>query len=91
MAKAAPRRRKAVSRPSTRRSARKRRGWVRKNVLVDQRKLDTARRTFGVDTETEAIDLALDAVAFRREITRGLDAIARRGGIVDIFEDRQKG
>ena len=43
-------------------------GWVRKNVVMDQRKLDTARRLLGVETETEAIDVALDLVAFRREL-----------------------
>jgi len=32
-------------------------GWVRKNVFVDQRKLDAARRVLGVETETEAIDM----------------------------------
>ena len=37
-------------------------GWVRKNVAMDQRKLDAARRALGVATETEAIDLALDFV-----------------------------
>jgi hypothetical protein len=29
-------------------------GWVRKNVVMDQRKLDAARRVLGVETETEA-------------------------------------
>jgi hypothetical protein len=37
---------------------------------MDHRKLDAARRTLGVDTETEAIDLALDFVAFRRALER---------------------
>lgn len=36
--------------------------WVRKIIVMDQRKL--ARRALGVDTETEAIDQALDFVAF---------------------------
>lgn len=61
-------------------------GWVRKNVVMDQRKLDAARRALGVDTETEAIDLALDFVAFRRELARGIAAVRRRGGIEDVFE-----
>jgi hypothetical protein len=33
-----------------------------------QQKLDVARRALGVATETEAIDQALDLVAFREEL-----------------------
>ncbi|HWF83356.1 MAG TPA: hypothetical protein VG222_00830 [Vicinamibacterales bacterium] len=61
-------------------------GWVRKNVVMDQRKLDEARRVLGVETETEAIDVALDLVAFRRELIRGVAAVRRAGGIEDVFE-----
>src|SRR2546428_193769 len=61
-------------------------GWVRKNVIMDQRKLDAARRLLGVETETETIDLALDLVAFRRELVRGIAAVRRAGGIEDVFE-----
>ena len=63
-------------------------GWVRKNVVMDQRKLDAARRVLGVETETEAIDVALDLVAFRRELVRGIAAVRRAGGVDDVFEKR---
>lgn len=65
-------------------------GWVRKNVVMDQRKLDTARRALGVDTETEAIDLALDFVAFRQELARGIAAVRRSGGVDDVLEGRRR-
>lgn len=65
-------------------------GWVRKNVVMDQRKLDAARRALGVDTETEAIDLALDFVAFRREIAEGIAAMRRLGGIKEVFESHRR-
>lgn len=65
-------------------------GWVRKNVAMDQRKLDAARRALGVDTETEAIDLALDFVAFRREVAHGIGAMKRVGGIEDVLETRRR-
>ena len=68
--------------------SRGREGWVRKNVVMDQRKLDAARRVLGVATETEAIDVALDLVAFRRELVRGIAAVRRAGGIEDVFEKR---
>jgi hypothetical protein len=70
------------------RSRGRREGWVRKNVVMDQRKLDAARRVLGVETETEAIDVALDLVAFRRELVRGIAAVRRTGGIEDVFEKR---
>lgn len=75
--------RSRVSRPRPRRV-----GWVRKNVVMDQQKLDAARRALGVETETEAIDLALDFVAFRRELAEGIRAVRRGGGIDDVFEGR---
>jgi hypothetical protein len=62
--------------------------WVRKNVVMDQRKLDAARRVLGVETETETIDVALDLVAFRRELVRGIAAVRRAGGIEDVLEKR---
>ena len=65
-------------------------GWVRKNVVMDQRKLDAARRALGVDTETEAIDCALDFVTFRQELTRGIAAVRRSGGVDDVFESRRR-
>jgi len=67
----------------------RRTGWVRKNMAMDQRKLDAARRALGVATETEAIDLALDFVAFRREVSEGIAAMRRVGAVEDVFETRR--
>jgi len=63
MAKEIVRRRKRTSGRGPTRALAHRAGWVRKNVIMNQRKLDAAKRALGVDTETEAIDLALDFVA----------------------------
>jgi hypothetical protein len=57
---------------------------------MDQRKLDIARRALGVDTETEAIDQALDLVAFREELARGFGAVRSSGGVDDVLEGRRK-
>jgi hypothetical protein len=75
---------------SRRRQSGRRAGWVRKNVIMDQRKLDVARRALGVETETEAIDQALDLVAFRDELAKGFAAVRRAGGIDDVTERRPK-
>src|SRR5262249_52016864 len=87
MAKASATRRAATG--DRRRRSGSRSGWVRKNVVMDQRKLDTARRLLGVDTETEAIDQALD-FAFREELARGFAAVRRSGGVDDVLEGRQR-
>ena len=71
-------------------ASRSRAGWVRKNVVMDQRKLDLARRALGVDTETEAIDQALDFVGFREELAAGFAAVRRSGGVDEVFERPRK-
>ena len=81
-------RRSSPRRASRPRSSRE--GWVRKNLVMDQRKLDVARRVLGVQTETEAIDLALDFVAFGREVADGIAAMRRAGGIEDVFESPRR-
>jgi Arc/MetJ family transcription regulator len=63
------------------------RGWVRKNLHIDQRKLDTARKVLGVKTETETVDAALDAIALREELTRGIRRARAAGGLKDIYKD----
>ena len=61
----------------------------RKNLLLDQAKIDRARRIFKSATETDAIHRALDAAAdlaaFQRELYRGFDALLGAGGFVDPF------
>jgi hypothetical protein len=90
MAKVGVGRTKRTKSDGTYRGRAKRAGWVRKNVVMDQRKLDAARRALGVDTETEAIDLALDFVAFRREVAQGIAAMRRVGGVEDRFESPRR-
>jgi len=68
----------------------RRAGWVRKNMVMDQRKLDAARRALGVETETEAIDQALDLIAFRIEVAKGIGAVRRSGGVDDVLEDPRR-
>ena len=60
---------------------------MRKNLHIDQRKLDAARKALGVKTETEAVDAALDAIAFREEITEGVRRVRAAGGLTDIYRD----
>ena len=72
---------------SARRPGRPPRGWVRKNLHIDQRKLNVARKALGVKTETEAVDAALDSIAFRQEISEGIRRMRAAGGLKDIYRD----
>lgn len=64
------------------------RSLVRKNMVMDQKKLDAAKKHLGVATETEAVDKALDMVAFQAEVLEGLKAAAALGPIEDVYRRR---
>ena len=68
-----------------------RRVMKRKNMLMDQRKLTAAKAALGVETETAAVDAALDLVVFRTEVFRGLDELAAAGGVASIEPIRRTG
>ena len=59
----------------------------RKNVNIDQAKLDRVRELLGASTETETIDEALSALLVREELIAGVRAIAGRGGVENVFAD----
>ena len=69
--------------------AKVRRTMIRKNMLMDQRKLDAAKSELGVDTETAAVDAALDLVVFRREVIQGLERLAAVGGLEPFGSPRR--
>lgn len=60
------------------------RAMRRKNLNIDQRKIERARRILGTKTETETIDRALDLVAFRDEILRSLELAKGKGGVESL-------
>jgi hypothetical protein len=76
-----------ITAPRRTRPTHRRQRWVRKNMVVDQHKLDAARRALHANTDTDAVDQALDLVAFRQELTRGIATMRRAGSIDDVFED----
>jgi len=61
----------------------------RKNLILDQVKIDRAKRLLGAQTETETITRALDAVTdlaqFRIELDVGLASLVGKGGFEDHF------
>jgi hypothetical protein len=81
---ATTKRSRGPGRPKTRGGAR----WVRKNIQIDQRKLDAARAELGTATETETVDAALDAITFRTGLIGGLRRLGEAGGLVDIYAEK---
>ena len=61
----------------------------RKNVFIDQRRIDRVKALLHADTETETIDRALalaeDMAAFEAEVDRGLGGLVGHGGFTDRF------
>jgi len=61
----------------------------RKNLFIDQQRIDRVKTLLNVDTETEAIDRALmlaeDLAVFEAEVDRALTGLVGRGGFVDRF------
>ena len=82
---------KKSSRLTSERAARKsqRTSLRRKNLILNQDKIDRARDIFGVTTDTEAIDRALDAAndlaLFRAEVDTGFKNLLGKGGFTDYF------
>jgi hypothetical protein len=56
-----------------------------KHLKLDQSKIDKARRLFGVKTEQETVERALDLVIAEEPILRAHRKIKGVGGIVDVF------
>ena len=66
----------------------------RKNLFIDQRRIDRAKALLHADTETETIDRALalveDFASFQAEVDRGLVDLVRKGGFIDRFAAQAK-
>ena len=61
--------------------------WKRKNLVIDQRKLDRAKAILHAPTETAAVDAALDLVTFRGEVLASIDRLRATGGLAKIFDE----
>ncbi|HVV49287.1 MAG TPA: type II toxin-antitoxin system VapB family antitoxin [Polyangia bacterium] len=56
-----------------------------KHLKLDQTKIDKARRLFGVKTEQETIERALDLVIAEEPILRAHRKVKNAGGLADLF------
>jgi len=66
----------------------------RKHLILDQAKIDRAKRILRAATETETIDRALETVSdlarFQVEVDAGLDRVLGRRRFVDFFGVTQR-
>ncbi len=60
---------------------------VRKNMRLSQAKLTRAQRILGTATETDTVEQALDLVAFREEVTRGIRRLGGSRILRDVLGD----
>lgn len=75
--------RKRRGRPATARGTMR-----RKNLNIDQAKLDRLLALLGAGTETEVVDQALDLLLFQEEAMAGLRKLAGRGHeIENLFDE----
>jgi hypothetical protein len=78
---------KTTGRPSRKRSEPRIR---RKNLNIDQTKLDRVRELLSASSETETVDQALSMLLLREELIEGIERIAATGGVENVFEsDRE--
>ncbi len=54
-------------------------GKVRKEFWLRPQKLARARELLGAATDVEAVEMALDLVTFRGQVTRGIDVLGGMG------------
>jgi len=57
----------------------------RKNYYLDERTIRRVRAILQKNTETEAIDAALDLVVFKNEILKSLAKVAGKGGVETLL------
>jgi hypothetical protein len=60
---------------------------VRKNMRLRQGLIDRAKKILGTQSETETVEQALELVAFRKEVTDGIRAMAGTHSLRDIFAE----
>jgi hypothetical protein len=59
---------------------------IRRKNLNTEVKLDRAVELLGANSETEAVDQALDMFAFREALLASVQKVAGKGGIENFFE-----
>ena len=65
---------------------RKKKGRVRKNLVVSPVGIKELQRLLDVGSESEAVRIAVEDRLLAEKLASTADRIAKRGGLVDLFE-----
>ena len=65
---------------------REKKGHVRKNLVVSQASIKELQRLLGVDSESEAVRIAVEDRLLAEKLAPAADRIAKRGGLIDVFK-----
>jgi hypothetical protein len=60
---------------------------VRKSMRISQDKLDRARKILGTDGDAKTVNAALDLIAFRDEVLKGVRRLAGSNSMRDIYAE----
>lgn len=61
-------------------------GHTRKNLVVSPTSIRELQRLLDVDSESEAVRIAVEDRLIAEKLASAADRIAKRGGFVDVFE-----
>ncbi len=65
---------------------RNRKGYVRKNLVVSPVSIKELQRLLGVDSESEAVRIAVEDRLLAEKLAAAADRIAKHGGLIDVFK-----
>jgi hypothetical protein len=61
-------------------------GYVRKNLVVSPMSIKELQKLLRVDSESEAVRIAVEDRVLAEKLAATADRIAKRGGLLDVFE-----
>ena len=61
-------------------------GHIRKNLVVSPVRIKELQRLLRVDSESEAVRIAVEDRVLAEKLAMTADRIAKRGGLVDVFK-----
>lgn len=61
-------------------------GHVRKNLVVSSTSIRELQKLLGVNSESEAVRIAVEDRLLAEKLAAAADRIAKRGGLLDVFE-----
>lgn len=65
---------------------RDKKGHVRKNLIVSPASIKELQRLLGVDSESEAVRIAVEDRLLAEKLAAAADRIAKHGGLIDVFK-----